>query len=151
MTRSGVLFLVALSAVTGCASGPKPVTSPIVTITQVSTVEPIQAAQSSAVPVDYRLEVTNPFDHAVTLTSVEFETVGVAGGYTMKRVRHAFGRIIPPHSSDAIDLRAWVQPLQMSDRGEIVTPVMLRGIARFVADGKVMQTAFAGHAAQKSY
>jgi hypothetical protein len=101
-------------------------------------------ATQTAVPVDFRLDITNPLDYAVTLTSVEIETVGASGGYTMKRVRHAFSQEIPANTSANIPLRAWVQPLQMDERGRVSSPVMLRGTARFDARDTTIQTAFTG-------
>lgn len=126
----------------GCASAPSLV--PTVTIAQISAAAPLQIATQSGVPVDYRLDVTNPLDHPVTLTGVEIETVGVSGAYMMKRVRHPFAHVIPPHGTASIDLRAWVYPLQQTDSGQVASPVMLRGIARFDSMGTTIRRAFAG-------
>ena len=117
-------------------------------IAQISAVDPIEAATNAQVPVDYRISITNPLEHPVTLTSLEFETVGGSGGYAMKRVRHTFTRVIPARGSDSFQVRAWVQPLQISDRGDVTVPVMLRGTALFDANGTPMRTAFASRAAQ---
>ena len=126
--------------------------APTVTIAQTSKVSPVRsgsgAASSTAVPVDFRLEVANPLDHAVTLTSVEIETVGASGGYLMQRVRHRFAQLIPAHGKVSLDVRAWVQPLQETDRGQVVSAVMLRGTARFESNGNTIQTAFAGRLAE---
>ncbi|MEO8382110.1 MAG: hypothetical protein ABI779_20790 [Acidobacteriota bacterium] len=149
MTRA-LQFLVpgvlALAGVLGCtstqstSSAPKP----SVTIEQTSDVNPFDSVQSTGVPVEYRLDFENPLDHDVTLTSVEIETVGNSGGYTMKRVRHAFSQPILAHGKSSIALRAWVQPLQLSDTGQIATPVMLRGSAQFDSLGSRIRTSFVG-------
>ena len=94
-------------------------------------------------PVEYRLQISNPFDHPVTLTSIEVETVGVSGAYAMKRVRHIFTKEIAPHTSDTVNFRAWVQTLQENESGDVKSPVMLRGTARFESIAGGMQTAFA--------
>lgn len=143
--------LVALTAtLLGCASGPAkgPARSPVVTIAQVSVAKPMHAAMETAVPVDYRLDVTNPFDHSVTLLAVEIETVGDTGGYALKRVRHSFAQSIAAHTTATIPLRAWVQPIQVTEAGRIAVPVMLRGTARFDSNGTTVRTAFASRAKQ---
>lgn len=139
---------VLLATLIGCASRPATgrTARPTVTIAQTSAVAPLRVALQGGVPVDYRLDIANPLDHSVTLTSVEIETVGLSGGYTMKRVRHAFAQIIPAHTTATIALRAWVQPLQETDTGQVASPVMLRGTARFEAKGSMIQSAFAGRA-----
>lgn len=135
-----LLFFAALLA--GCVSSPP---APTVSIEQTSSVAAIRVeTPGGGLPVDYRLEVTNPFDDPVTLTSVEIETVGVSGGYRMNRVRHRFGRVIAPHATVTIDMRAWVHPLQESDSGQVVSPVLLRGTARFESMGRTIQRAFTG-------
>ena len=96
------------------------------------------------IPVEYQLDVTNPLDHSVTLLSVEIETVGLSGGYTMKRVRHEFAQEIPAHTTATIPIRAWVQPLQETETGQVVNPVMLRGIAKFDSMGRMTRSAFTG-------
>lgn len=108
----------------------------------------MRAALETAVPVDYRLDVTNPFDHSVTLLAVEIETVGDTGGYALKRVRHTFAQSIAAHTTATIDLRAWVQPLQVTDTGRIVTSVMLRGSAKFDSMGSKLQSTFASRIPQ---
>ena len=115
-----------------------------VTIAQISPIAMRHVSPQGGVPVDYRLEVTNPLDHEVTLKLIELETVGFSGGYSMKRVRHPFDRKIPPRGSASVDFRAWVQPLEQSDSGQISGRVMLRGTARFESLGKTIQSAFAG-------
>jgi hypothetical protein len=134
------ILCLAVATFIGCASQ-RP-TIPTVAIAQISPVEILRAAPQSGVPVEYRLDVTNPLDHPVTLTSVEIETVGMAGAYKMKRVRHTFSREIPPRTTDTIALRAWVQPLQETMAGRITSPVMVRGIARFESMGRAIQSAF---------
>ena len=147
-----VLFPVLLALIgvlTGCTSTPSTRTPstqlspPTITIAQTSAVEPFESAQQTGVPVEYRLDIANPLDHAVTLVAVEIETVGSSGGYLMKRVRHSFAEIIPAHGTSSIAFRAWVQPLQLSDKGKVSTPVMLRGTARFESMGSTIKTAFA--------
>ncbi|MEA2339324.1 MAG: hypothetical protein QOE82_3331 [Thermoanaerobaculia bacterium] len=142
-----MLFL--LLAVFGCASG-GPGTSLRVTISQVSRVEPLRIAAlpldpsvAHGVPVDYEIKVTNPFDHAVSLTSLEVETVGSSGAYSMKRVRHAFSLAINPRSDAVVPIRAWVQPLQDTDTGDVNGPVTVRGIATFTTDAGPMTSRFA--------
>ena len=137
-----LLLLVVAALVAGCASG-RP--APTVTIAQTSSVAALRLdTPSGGLPVDYRLEVTNPSDDAVTLTSVEIESVGLSGGYLLKRVRHGFDRVIAPHGTVTIDVRAWVFPLQQSDTGQVVSPVLLRGTARFDDNGQTLQRAFTG-------
>jgi hypothetical protein len=140
-----LLFIVAL----GCAAG-GPATSPAVTISQASKVEPLRIAVrtldpsiSNAVPVDFEIKVTNPFDHPVSVTSVEIETVGDSGAYSMKRVRHAFAITINPRSAAVLPIRAWVQPLQDTDTGDVNGPVTVHGIASFTSEAGAMKTRFA--------
>ena len=148
MTKTTTLFLLAVA--TGCASAGPARTSPGVTISQVSRVEPLRLATlpldpsvPHGVPVDYEIKVTNPFDHPVSLTSVEIETMGSSGAYSMKRVRHAFSLTINPRSSAVLPIRAWVQPLQDTDTGDVNGPVTVRGTASFTSDAGVMKTGFA--------
>jgi hypothetical protein len=49
-----------------------------------------------------------------------------------------------------LDLRAWVRPLQDTDTGVVVTPVLLRGTARFESLGKMIQSSFTARASQRS-
>ena len=148
MTRP-YLFLAALLLVS-CASGSSSSERPSVELSQTSGVvnlqqahrDPLGIGNQSSAPVEYRLAITNPFDHAVTLTSVELESVGGSGAYSMKRVRHEFSTVIPARSSTAIDLRAWVQPLQLTDGGAVTSPVLLRGMARFDSNGGTVKTGF---------
>lgn len=138
--------LVAASA--GCASTSS--LRPAVKLTQISAVDPVAgisrtvntARTSEAVPVDFQIEIANPLEHPVTLTSVELETVGQTGSYAMKRVRHAFTEIIPGRGTKKLQLRAWVHPLQASDRDQVETPAMIRGVAQFDAAGTTLKTAF---------
>ena len=142
------LFLFVI--VIGCTSGGPARTSPQVTISQVSKVEslrlatlPLNPSVPNGVPVDYEIHVTNPFDYPISLTSVEVETVGSSGAYSMKRVRHAFSLIINPHATIVLPTRAWVQPLQDTDTGDVNGPVTVRGVASFTSDAGVMKTGFA--------
>ena len=133
-----------------CASGSTPgaPAKPQVSITQTSAVKPIRASMSTRVPVDFRLDVMNPLDHAVTLLAVEMETVGEAGGYHMPRVRHEFTQPIPAGATSSVELRAWVQPLQETDSGKVTTSVLLRGTARFDSMGETVQAGFSGRMKQ---
>ena len=126
--------------VAGCAS--QPAGRPTVTLSQISKVEVVLAASQTAVPVDYRLDVSNPLDHHITLESVEIETVGQSGSYHLKRVRHPFEQIVPARSSATVDIRAWVTPLQDTVAGRIGNAVMLRGSARFDSRGETVRSAF---------
>jgi hypothetical protein len=135
----------------GCASA-GPATSPEVTISQASKVAPLRLAElpvdtmptaSPGVPVDFEIKVTNPFDYPVSLTSVEVETVGDSGAYSIRRVRHAFSVTINPKSSAVLPIRAWVHPLQATDAGDVNGPVTVHGIASFASEGGAMKTRFA--------
>jgi len=148
MTRVAAAVLVFLAA-TGCASAPAARgPAPTLTIAQTTPVELLYVAPGRAVPVDYRISVTNPADYAVTLRSVEIETVGYSGSYTMKRVRHAFTETIAPRATRDLDVRAWVAPLQESERGRVESPVLLRGTARFDSEGSSVRVAFAEYVRQ---
>lgn len=125
----GLLCFTLLFAMSCASSDDRP--APAVTLTQTSAVPDLTVASASGLPTDYRLRVDNPFDHPVTLVSVEIESVGDSGAYSLARVRHSFDRTIPPKSSDSVDLRAWVQRLQVDSRGNSDQPVLLRGSARF--------------------
>jgi hypothetical protein len=133
----------ALSAIC-CATGTggKQAT-PLVEITQLTGVEALGVPQRQGRPVEYQIEITNPFDYAVTLTSVEVETVGDSGAYRLRRVKHVFARDIGPRAVDTVQFRAWVTPLQLTDRDDASSPVMVRGIARFKSASGVMQSSFA--------
>ena len=148
-------FLLLVSVALGCASASSPdavesSSSPTVVITQTSKVvnlqnasrDPLGVGTQSTAPVDYQLDVSNPYDHPLTLLSVEIETVGASGGYALKRVRHTFTREIAARSTAEIPLRAWVQPLQLTDSGQIASPVMIRGVAKFESKGSTLRTAF---------
>lgn len=127
-----------------CASQSVAPSSPTVTIHQIAAVAPIRMpAAGAGLPVDYQLEISNPFDGDITLTSVELETVGSSGAYFMKRVRHMFSQKIAPHATEAIAIRAWVQTLQETDAGAVSTPVTLRGVAYFNSASGPKRTAFA--------
>jgi hypothetical protein len=146
--KNSVLFL--LMAAIGCASGSSVQTSPAVKISQASKVAPVRLAVlpldqtvAHGVPVDYDIEVKNPFDYPVSLTSVELETVGTSGAYSLKRVRHVFAVVIKPQSAAVLPIRAWVQPLQDTDSGDVNGPVTVRGVASFASDSGVMKTTFA--------
>ena len=140
-------MLLTVGLIAGCASGPAAM-APILNIVQISRVSPVRTAAETTVPVDYRIDIENPLDHSVTLVGVEIETVGESGGYLMRRVRHRFSQVVPAHGSSSINLRAWVQPLQMTDSGQVVTAVMLRGTARFESEGSIVQSAFTKRLAQ---
>src|SRR5437867_8858368 len=83
--------------------------SPLVSIKQLSAVAPLRITVEGGLPVAYEIEITNPFDHLVTLTSIEVETIGDSGAYSMRRVRHAFSQDIAPHAIATVGFRAWVQ------------------------------------------
>ena len=139
--------LLLLMIAIGCASGGP---APQVTISQVSKVEPVRLATlpldpsvPHGVPVDYEIHMTNPFDYPITLTTVEVETVGSSGAYSMKRVRHAFSLVIKPRSAAVLPIRAWVQPLQDTDTGDVNGPVTVRGFASFTSETGATKTGFA--------
>ena len=133
--------LLSLILAVACASSSA---GPTVTIKQISKVAQATIRPDSGLPVIYEVAITNPLDHPVTLTSVELETVGVSGAYAMNRVKHAFDREIAPHGSDVVQIRAWVQPLHLSETDLASSPVNMRGTARFKSAAGVMQTAFTG-------
>jgi len=143
MKRLGLFPLLAIAL--ACASSPGgPPKSPAVTIKQLTEVAALLNPTSTGLPVEYELEIVNPFDERVTLTSIEVETVGTSGAYAMNRVKHAFAREIPPRAVDVVAFRAWVRPLQQSDANQSNSPVLMRGTARFKsAAGTVMQSSFA--------
>ena len=131
-----------LMLITACATQSGQPRAPEVNLIQLSKVPDVQVHSASGLPMEYELQIRNVFDHPVTLVSVEIESVGVSGAYGMKRVRHAFDLTIPPNSSESVAFRAWVQPLQENVRGETVSPVMLRGTARFESPNGVMRRNF---------
>jgi hypothetical protein len=137
--------VLAAATLVGCASSDsrdrKP--GPTIDIRQTTAVRPIRAAMTSAVPVDYTVAVTNPLDNPITLLSLEIETVGYSGSYSMKRVKHAFSQVIPAKGTETLAIRAWVQPLQENTRGDSVAPVNIRGFARFDSMGTTLRTVFA--------
>lgn len=136
-----VLFFAAL--LVQCASAPGN-DLPVVAISQTSTVANLRVQMQGGLPVNYRLDITNPLDEPVTLRSIEIETVGTSGSYSLKRVKHSFEEMIPAGGNTSIELRAWVQPLQESTTGDVKSPVMLRGTAKFDATGRTLQSSFAG-------
>jgi hypothetical protein len=138
-----LLLLVVASA---CATSHVP--APRVEIEQISKVGRTHVTTPSGTPVDFRLDIANSLDIPVTLTSVDIETVGLSGAYTMKRVRHAFSEAIAPHGSASLNVRAWVQQLQHTDSGQVSGSVMLRGVARFDSSRGPLRTAFVGRAEQ---
>jgi hypothetical protein len=140
---SALPVLALLFVLVACTSAQSGEPVPTVTISQSSAVEPLLSAQGTGVPVEYRLDVINPLDHAITLTMVELETIGSAGGYQMKRVRHAFTEVIAAKGAATVPFRAWVQPLQVSDKGRVLTPVMIRGSASFDSRGSTLKSPFA--------
>lgn len=137
-----VLALFAASCASSTANAPS------VTIEQTSSVAALLTSATTRVPVDYRLHITNRFDRPVALRSVEFETMGVAGAYALPRVRHLFDVTIAPHDTKALDLRAWVQPLVTTNEGQVVTSVLLRGVATFDDGGQAVKSAFTTRAKQ---
>lgn len=139
--RSGALAVVLLALIAACASTQS--TVPTVTLKQMSSLpQTAQVQSATGLPVEYQLTVQNPLDRPVTLVSVEVETVGNSGGYALNRVRHTFSRTIPAKSSDTVDFRAWVQPLSVDQRGDVTSPVLLRGTARFETEAGVIRTNF---------
>lgn len=136
-----VMFLISCSTATN-------LDSPKVTIEQTSPVASLRMGIEGGVPVDYRLRINNPQSEPLTLTSVEIETMGDAGAYSLRRVQHRFDRVVPARGSDELELRAWVRPLQDTEKGDVSNPVILRGIARFAtAEGKEIRTSFTNRVA----
>ena len=140
-----VLAAVVAVALAGCASSSTDDGSPKPTINveQTTRVQSVRNDVSRAVPVDYSVSISNPLDTPVTLKSLEIETVGLSGSYTMKRVKHAFSEVIPAKGTQTLAIRAWVQPLQQDSYGSVVSPVKLRGTARFDSMGKAIWSMFA--------
>lgn len=135
-----------LAGLAGCASqsgstGPR---APAVKLSQSSTVSKVGGTTSlrGGLPVEFRLAVENPFDHAVTLTALEVETVGESGAYVMRRVKHRFQKVIAAKSTEEIDFRAWVQPLSNDDSRNVSMPVQMRGVATFESEAGPMKRAF---------
>lgn len=120
--------------------------APRVKVEQVGEVPMMGLTPSEGVPIQYRLTIENPFDHAVTLRSVEIQTVGQSGGYSMKRVRHPFDEAIDAHSLVHIDFRAWVRVLTESDTRSVDHPVLLQGTAQFDGPSGMMLRAFSARA-----
>jgi hypothetical protein len=141
MHRNVLGAVLVLAVVASCASSSSSI--PEVSIAQITPFSEFQVRVESGLPMDYRLTIDNPSDHAVTLMSVEVETVGTSGGYAMNRVRHAFSRQIPAKSSDSVEFRAWVQPLTRDQKGDVSSPVLLRGTARFETPYGIVRRNFA--------
>ena len=137
---SAVCFLALLALVVSCASSST--TAPEVSLSQVSRYSQMQVDSSGGMPMDYRLVIDNPLDQRVTLVSVEVETVGDSGGYLLNRVRHSFSTPIEPKSSQTVEFRAWVQPLSRDQKGDVTSPVLLRGTARFETPGGIVKRNF---------
>lgn len=135
-----VLLAIAIASCASSAAGPKP---PDVKIVQVSKV-PLIRADTAGLPMEYQLHITNTDDEPITLTSVEVESVGNSGAYTLKRVRHVFDVQIPPNASQQIDFRAWIQRLQTDVAGEAGSPVLLRGSATFESASGSVRRNFVG-------
>jgi hypothetical protein len=125
-----------------CSTAPVATKKPIISVKQMSAPQP-QRGISAPVPVDFNIEVMNPLDEPLTLTSLEIESVGESGGYSMKRVRHSFSIIIKPQDTAVVPIRAWVQPLQQNDNGDVAGGVNMRGIATFASSAGPTKTAFA--------
>ena len=140
--RRSAIAVAAFVFVVTCASTSS--TAPKVTIKQKAAPPNFELSTASGVPVEFRLTIDNPLDHAVTLLSVEVETVGSSGAYQMNRVRQRFSQVVAAQSSETIDFRAWVQPLSRDQRGDINSPVLLRGTAKFQADAGVISANFSG-------
>ena len=138
-----VRLVAVLLILTGCASQAG-VSAPAVELVQTSGLPNTRVESASGLPMEFQLKITNPLNEPVTLVAVEVESVGQTGAYEMKRVRHAFDRVIPANGTDTIDLRAWVQPLQVDVRGTVNSPVMLRGTARFETASGVVRRNFVG-------
>ena len=130
----------------GCASKPSSSVphAPVVKLSQSSRVSKVAGVTpvTGGLPVEFRLAVENPFDHPVTLTALEVETVGESGAYVMRRVKHRFQRVIAAKTTEEIDFRAWVQPLSNDDGRNVSMPVQMRGVATFDSETGPMKRAF---------
>lgn len=138
---SAFVSLAVLFALACASTSP---TTPKVTIAQRAAPPDIEINSQSGVPVEFRLTIDNPLDEPVTLLAVEVETVGSSGGYQLNRVRHPFSQVIGAKSSDTVDFRAWVQPLSRDQRGDVSSPVLLRGTARFQTAAGTISSNFSG-------
>jgi len=136
----------------GCAtqSPDGPPRAPQVTLEQVGSVMEMGVSPSGGIPMQYVLKIQNPFDHEVKLRSVEIGTIGDAGGYSMKQVRHNFDETIPALSTREIRFRAWVRVLIESEMRSVDHPVLLRGIARFESPSGPMSRNFSARVNQTS-
>jgi hypothetical protein len=127
-----------------CATSPStPSAGPTVTISQQSVIARNDVPMPGGVPLDYQLTIRNPRADAVTLTSVEIETVGLSGAYSMRRVRHAFALTVQPQATETLLIRAWVQKLQETDSGDVNAPVTVRGVAHFSSAAGSVKSSFA--------
>lgn len=111
---------------------------------QMSMLPNTRVESASGMPIQYQLKISNPLSHPVTLLSIEVESVGQSGAYEMRRVRHAFDKVIPANSDDTLEIRAWVHPLQADISGSVSSPVMLRGTARFQGPNGIVRRNFVG-------
>lgn len=141
-TAIAVLVTLLLVLAVACSSSSDPALA--VRLIQVSELPNSRVESASGLPIYYQLQISNDLSYPVTLVSVEMESVGQSGAYEMRRVRHTFDRVIGAHSTDSIDLRAWVQPLQADVSGTVSSPVMLRGSVQFESTGGVLRRNFVG-------
>ena len=140
MIRKLVGALVVFSM--ACSSQPAGPAGPDVKLTQTSLVPDVLVHSATGLPVQYRLEIDNASEHDVRLVSVEIESFGRAGAYTMPLVRHTFDEVIRAKSRHAIDFQAWVQRLQIDSKGDTDSPVLLRGSALFQGSAGAMRRNF---------
>ncbi len=105
--------------------------APLVKLEQVGDVPAMGVQPDSGIPMQYRLTIENPFGHEVKLVSVEIQSVGDAGGYSMNRVRHPFSETIAAGEKREVNFRAWVHVLTEGEMRSVDHPVLLRGVARF--------------------
>jgi hypothetical protein len=138
---AAVVFAVVLLAACASSSSQRTLV-PGVKLAQVGSVPEMLVDSVSGLPVDFRVDIDNPAEEAVTLVSIEVEAVGNSGAYAMNRVHHAFSRLIPAKSSETVSFRAWVQPLSRDQKGDVSSPVMLRGTARFQTASGVIKRNF---------
>lgn len=116
--------------------------APEVRIEQVGRLMALGVQPSGGIPMQYRLTITNPLDHEVRLVSVEVQSVGGAGGYTMNRVRHAFDQVIAARGSHHLDFRAWVRVATEGEMRSVDHPVLIQGLARFAGPAGSMTRNF---------
>jgi hypothetical protein len=122
----------ALLGLVGCASsaGGRD-RAPHVTIQQAGDVLAMGVQPRGGIPMEYVVIIENPFEHEVTLRTVQIESVGEAGGYSLNRVRAPFEQIIAAGATRELPIRAWVRVLTESDVRSVDHPVLLRGLAHF--------------------